>query len=154
MSVRIRFRQRITKNKNIFWPSARIGLLPISEEKSFFYFVAIINFPKNRFNVFSPPSLIRFWFFSDLALTARGQPWSLDKVEPHTVREKIFLMAVNLLHRYSNESEWSWIRHLWWYQIEINPFVSSTQHGKPHPARTPWGLTDWELKVFIKNSAL
>ena len=100
MSVRIRFRQRITKKKHVFFqPSACIALLSISEKnqsisgdkrnilkknkfisgdeeiffpdmffcffslsssltffkeiKSFFYFVALINFSKNRFNVMS-----------------------------------------------------------------------------------------------------
>ena len=65
MSAGIRFRQRITKKKCVFLPSACIGLLPISVKTMFisgdkkkhpcFYsaccFVALINFLSNRSKV-------------------------------------------------------------------------------------------------------
>ena len=44
----------------------------LNRSKVFFYLVALINFSKNMFNgffflnIFFPPSLIRFWIFSDL----------------------------------------------------------------------------------------
>ena len=68
-----------------------------------------ITFPKEHLSLFSSPLSAQR---PTLALTARGS--TLDvcrrqiltiKIDPRTVRVKIFIMAVDPQHRYSNESE-------------------------------------------------
>ena len=83
------------RSKDIFISSPSLTWLTFQEIcQMFFYFVALINFSKNRFkqfflNVFLPPSLIRFWFFSDLK--QRSRIWAKQSF---TNRSVIILMIL------------------------------------------------------------
>ena len=67
VDMSVKYQQRcIPIDNNFFVYFRRPHYLLLKWVKSFFYFDALITYSKNMFNVSLPPSLIRFWIFSDL----------------------------------------------------------------------------------------